>query len=187
MQDYMKCKYTTVWAECVLPRSRGDSLLLLVLCGEAPCCKRVFTFSTRPAWAARVRAVSKSTVTSSRVSSLDAGNTHTDTHTQNTHAFAQAHLCHAPHPPHNNHTVGQAIVIFLLKPLTQKHLIQDVCQRQNSCPVKRQSAKAVCLSEGFPTAPQLSQCVHITCPEETQTNGCALYTVAVLTHNCFIL
>lgn len=55
----------------VLPISRGDSFLLLVLCGDAPCCSRTPTLSTKPASAARVRGVSPSPVCSSRVRSAD--------------------------------------------------------------------------------------------------------------------
>ncbi len=66
---------------CVLPISRGDSFLLLTLCGEAPCCSSILTFPARPASAARVRHVSPSSVCSSRVRSVDA-NTATKTPTR---------------------------------------------------------------------------------------------------------
>ena len=57
---------------CVcLPISRGDSFLPLVLCGEAPCSSSILTFAIRPASTARVRAVSPSSVGSSRVRSAD--------------------------------------------------------------------------------------------------------------------
>lgn len=55
------------------PKSRGDSFLLLVVWGEAPCSSRSFTFSTKPALTARVRKVSPSAVFSSRVRLKDAG------------------------------------------------------------------------------------------------------------------
>lgn len=54
-----------------LPISRGDSFLLLVLCGEAPCSSSILTFATRSASTARVRAVSPSSVSSSRVRSAE--------------------------------------------------------------------------------------------------------------------
>lgn len=63
-----------------LPSRSGDSFLLFVLCGEAPCCRSSFTFSTCPAWAARVSAVSPSAVTSSMHNSWDADQTNKSTH-----------------------------------------------------------------------------------------------------------
>lgn len=63
LMDYVNC------IVFVLPISRGDSFLLLVLCGDAPCCSRTLTLSTKPASAARVRGVSPSPVCSSRVRS----------------------------------------------------------------------------------------------------------------------
>lgn len=74
--------------EWFVPISRGDSLLLLVLCGEAPWASRILTLSTRPAAAARVRGVSPSAVCSSRVRSADADAV-TGTPGENPH----------PHPP----------------------------------------------------------------------------------------
>lgn len=56
----------------VLPRSRGDSFLLFVLCGEAPCRSSSLMFSTWLASAASVNAVSPSFVCSSNVTSMDA-------------------------------------------------------------------------------------------------------------------
>lgn len=73
----------------VLPSSSGDSFLLLVLWGEAPCTSRHFTFCTSPALTARVSAVSPPTaVLSSRLNPWAATNTNTITHRGGQHVHS---------------------------------------------------------------------------------------------------
>lgn len=110
-----------------LPRSSGDSFLLLVLCGDAPCCSSILTLSTEPASAARVRAVSPSSVFSSRVSSVDAV---AATETQ------------------RKSLKRKKKIMGLVPALTLQDCVQDVGLCLRSRCVQRQPARVVALGEG---------------------------------------
>lgn len=153
-----------------LPISRGDSFLLLVLCGEALCCSSILTFSTRPASAARVRAVSPSSVCSSRVRSVDV-----DTATKNTSKSVLKLEIHTLQPSR----YSTEVVFYQIADArcsfgsdfapTLQHRMQDVSLRLRGCCVQRQPAPAVALSEGRHATGQLLQRRHITCGDTTHT------------------
>lgn len=127
-----------------LPRSRGDSFLLLVLCGEAPRCSSIFTFSTRSASTARVRAVSPSNVCSSRVKSAAVSTARMMTQTSELHLQLDS----------TKTWVGN---------LTLQHDVQHLRTRLHSCCMQRHPTAAVFLLEGGLTARQRLQRISITC------------------------
>lgn len=128
-----------------LPISRGDSFLLLVLCGDAPCSSRTLTLSSDPASVASTRAVSPSTVFSSRVKSKCAIAA-TQRYSDNTVVFHQ----------------WVEFITNGSRLLTLQYHRQDVRLCLRGSYVQRQPALVVALGKDRRAIWEALQCAHVT-------------------------